>query len=149
MGAVELDLWLKHVCVCFDRRWWEFSWWSACWLPASCRGWLHIAHLHAGSSAMEGTITHIIKLYIIHIIYCALYTHMCLLFLPVCSGSNTRQKESCVHWLGSRCPNRPGETGGSGGRVWWCRELSQQSSLCTLCNRFTQSPVLSVLNFWT
>lgn len=56
-----VGLWvLELMCLtqlCCHRRWWEFSWWSACWLPALCRGWLHIAPLHAGSCAMAGTAT--------------------------------------------------------------------------------------------
>lgn len=37
---------------------------------------------------------------------------MCLLFVPVCCDSNTLQRESCVPWQESRCPNKTGETGG-------------------------------------
>ena len=51
-----------------------------------------------------------------HNVLGTVYIHVS--FLPVCSGSNIRQKGSCARWLGSRCPNLTGETGGSRGRVW-------------------------------
>ena len=51
-----------------------------------------------------------------HNVLGTVYIHVS--FLPVCSGSNTRQKGSCARWPGSRCPNLTGETGGSRGRVW-------------------------------
>ncbi len=62
--------------------------------------------------------------------YRALFTYMCLSFLLVCSGLNTHQKESCVHWLENRCPNRIGETGGMWGRVLCCTE--EQPLSCSL-----------------
>ena len=100
-----------------DRLWWGFSSWSACWLPASCRRWLHTAPLHVGSSATAGTVICTIIWFMhlfIHVVCRALFIYMwSLLFLPVCSGSNTLQKESCARWPESRCPNRTGETGGS------------------------------------
>lgn len=48
---------------------------------------------------------------------CAQFTYICVLLFPVCSDSNTHQKESCVHWQESKCPNKTGETGGSRGMV--------------------------------
>lgn len=136
----------SHVCVCSHRRWWEFSWWSACWPPALCRGWLHIAHLHAGSSAMEGILALTVRLHVMHIMCCGLFTHMCLSFFAVCSGSSIRQKESCVHWLGSRCPSRTGETGGSWGRVWYCvTSVNQLRGRNCLEKTLIYRPVTSVL----
>lgn len=42
-------------------------------------------------------------------------------FSPVCSDSNTHQRESCVRWQGNRFPNQTGETGEKWGRVRDCR----------------------------
>lgn len=38
-------------------------------------------------------------------------SHALVSFSPVCSDSNTRQRESCVRWQGNRFPNQTGETG--------------------------------------
>ena len=48
---------------------------------------------------------------LIHSMHCAVITCMWVLFPPVCSDSSTRQRESCVLWQESRCPNQTGETG--------------------------------------
>lgn len=116
-----------------DRRWWGFSWWSACWPPASCRGWLHIARSPAGSSVMAGIITLTLGFRVLN---CALFTRTCPLFVfPVCADSNTHQKESCAPWPGSKCPSKTGGTGGIWGMVWqlqW-REQHQMVTRDRLC----------------
>lgn len=53
-------------------------------------------------------------LHLLHPLRCV-FTHVWLSFFPVCSASNTRQKESCALWPGSRCLNPTGGTGGSWG----------------------------------
>lgn len=105
-------------CFCSRRRWWEFSWWSACWPPALCSGWLHTARLHVGSSAMAG---------VFRVCVCVCYTqsrpnlsHARVSFSPVCSDSSTRRRESCARWQGNRFPNQTGETGEKLGRTWDC-----------------------------
>lgn len=59
-------------------------------------------------------------------------------FSPVCSDSNTHQRESCVRWQGNRFPNQTGETGEKWGRVRDCQPTatkgySQQEQALTSC----------------
>lgn len=112
MTVTFVDVTLAVLIAFVRRRWWGCSWWSASWPLASCSGWLRIVHLHDGSSAMAGIVQVAAEIHFI-LALCVKRWLKILSFIQVCSGSNIRQKGSCVHWPESRCPNRTGETGGS------------------------------------
>lgn len=141
------NVWQDIYFVCMHRpdprHWWESSWLSVCWPPASCRGWRHIAPLHVGSSATAGEAPSI------HFGGAGRYqSFKCSIFFlcfQVCSGLNIRLRGSCALWLGNRCPKQIGETGETtdvaGGNAFLnnaCRESHEFQP--PICLPYSQSP---------
>ena len=70
-----------------------------------------------------------------HISTAVLKAKVTFLCLPVCSGSNTLRKGSCVRWLGSSFPSPARETGedpGGGEKPHPCVAVAQPSSSVSL-----------------